>query len=312
MIVCAGENLIDVIEQPVPQGARAFTAHEGGSPYNCARAVARLGGNVGYLGALSTDSFGAQLLATLQADGVQFLGPRVVEPTTLAMVTVTDGVPDYRFYRDNTAERMVTLDSLRAALPAQMTALHASSIALVEGADADAWADLFCAVAQSAFTSLDPNVRALIAEPNRTRYAARLERMAQAAHLIRLSDEDARWWFPMLTSEQALDHLAALAPRAVIILTQGPRAVLCRAPAGRFELMPPAPPVLVDTVGAGDTLMAAVLVGLAKRGALSPAGLAALPEASLRAIVTDATRAAALTCARAGCNPPTAAEVWGT
>ena len=309
MIICAGENLIDVIEQPVAAGARAFAAHVGGSPYNCSRAIARLGGQAGYLGAISTDSFGAQVLDTLTEDGVRFFGPRVTQPTTLAMVTVTHGQPDYRFYRGDTAERQITPETLRAALPPGMQALHMSSIALVEGPDADAWADVFCT--SDVFTSLDPNVRALIAEPNRTAYAARLERMARAAHLIRLSDEDATWWFPGLTPAGCLDRLAALAPQAVIVLTQGPGAVLCHHTAGRFEVIPPAPPVLVDTVGAGDTLMAALLVGLSKRGALSGAGLRALPLGQVRQVVSDATRAAALTCARAGCNPPHAPEVWG-
>lgn len=311
MIVCGGENLIDVIEAQRDAGPRQFTAHVGGSPYNCSRAVARLGGAVGYLGAISTDSFGAQLLGALQADGVQHFGPRVAAPTTLAMVTLDQGQPDYRFYRDGTAERQVTLDSLRAALPAGMAALHLSSIALVEGADAEVWRDLFVQVAgRGVFTSLDPNVRALIAEPNRARYAARLTAMAQGAALIRLSDEDAAWWFPDLSPVQAVQHLAALAPQAVVVLTQGPGAVLCHGAQGMFEVTPPAPARLVDTVGAGDTLMAGILVGLARRGVLSPAGLRALALADLRAVVARAAQAAAMTCARAGCNPPLAAEVW--
>ncbi len=309
MIICAGENLIDVIEQPVASGARAFAAHAGGSPYNCSRAIARLGGLAGYLGAISTDSFGAQLLDTLAEDGVRFLGPRVAQPTTLAMVTLTNGQPDYRFYRSDTAERQVTRATIRAALPPDMQALHMSSIALVEGPDAEAWADVFCT--RDVFASLDPNVRALIAEPNRAAYAARLARMAQAAHLIRLSDEDAAWWFPGLAPAACLDHLATLAPQAVIVLTQGPGPVLCHARSHRFEVLPPLPPRLVDTVGAGDTLMAALLVGLSQQRALSGAGLNTLGRDRLQQVVTDATRAAALTCARAGCNPPHATEVWG-
>lgn len=312
MIVCGGENLIDVIEQPGGGVPRSFTAHVGGSPYNCSRAIARLGGVVGYLGALSTDSFGVQLLAALEADGVTHLGPRSAAPTTLAMVTLEAGLPDYRFYREGTAERQITLDTLRAELAKGATALHLGSIALVEGADADAWRDAFVgAAAVGLFTSLDPNVRNLIAEPNRAGYTARLEAMAAQARLIKLSDEDAGWWFPHLTAEAALLALHALAPQAVVILTQGPAEVLCRWRGGQFSAPPPKPEVLVDTVGAGDTLMAATLVGMARRGALSPAGLDALGEAELRAILSDATRAAAITCSRTGCNPPTARELWG-
>ncbi len=311
MIVCGGENLIDMIEQPEAAGARAFRAHIGGSPYNCSRAIARLGSAAGYLGAISTDNFGTQLLEKLEADGVRFLGQRCAAPTSLAMVTVSDGQPDYRFYRESTAERAVDLESLRAALPDEMQALHVSSIALVEGADAQAWASLFCEVSQGGcLVTLDPNVRALIAEPNRETYSARLQCMARAAHLIRLSDEDAAWWFPGLSSQEALEGLATIAPQSVILLTQGPRPVLCHAPAGGFTVKPVLPAQLADTVGAGDTLMAAVLVGLTQLGALTPAALAGLAQDRLRAIVACATEAAALTCSRPGCNPPMAEELW--
>ena len=311
MIVCGGENLIDVIETPAAKGARRFTAHVGGSPYNCSRAIARLGGKVGYLGTLSTDSFGAQLLGALVKDSVQHLGERNDAPTTLAMVTVEDGQPDYRFYREGTAERRVTREGLRAALPVRMAALHMGSIALAEGQDADVWSDLFVQVAGiGIFTSLDPNIRTLIADPNRENYSARLLEMARVATLIRLSDEDAAWWFPGLAPERAVQHLAALAPKCMVIVTQGAGEILCHAAQGEFSCTPPLPARLADTVGAGDTLTAAVLEGLARKRSLSPDGLRALSLDALREVVATAARAASITCSRAGCNPPVAAEVW--
>lgn len=312
MIVCCGENLIDMIETPDTQGARRFTAHVGGSPYNCSRAVARLGHAAGYLGTLSTDSFGDQLLGTLTEDGVRHLGERASAPTTLAVVTVEDGTPDYRFYRDGTAERQITAEGLRACLPDETQAVHLGSIALVEGSDADAWQAMFQDAAQAGlFTSLDPNVRALIADANSELYRARLESMAAQAALIKLSDEDAAWWFSGLAPEAALRRLAALAPQAVLVLTQGPGEVLCRWAGGSFACPSAQPGTLADTVGAGDTLMAAMLVGLARIGTLSPSGLRSLDGDQLKHLIGDATRAAAITCSRTGCNPPTAQDLWG-
>lgn len=307
MILCGGENLMDVIEEG-GSAPRRFAAHAGGSPYNCVRAMARLGVAAGYLGTLSTDSFGGQLLDALQADGVTHLGARSDAPTTLAMVTVTDGQPDYRFYRNGTADRHVgALD-----LPEGTQALHLGSIALVEGADATAWADLFARAAQAGIvTSLDPNVRPLLANAHADEYRARLAAMVAQASIVKLSDEDIGWWFPDLLLAQALEKLAVMAPQAVLILTQGPGEVVCRWPGGTFAHRPAPLAKLGDTVGAGDTLMAATLAGLARKGALTRAALAGADEALLAEIIADAARAAAITCSRVGCNPPMAREVWG-
>lgn len=312
MIVCGGENLMDVIEQPSTEGPRQFAAHAGGSPYNCSRAIGRLGGEVAYLGGVSTDSFGQQLLSALGADSVQHLGPRPDAPTTLAMVTVQDGQPDYRFYRDGTADRLMTASTMRAAFPDRAQALHLGSIALIDGEDASAWQDLFATVAQAGlFTSLDPNIRPLLADQHAASYRARLNAMAAHTSLIKLSDEDAAWWFPGLSPQAALKALASAAPQALIILTQGPGEVLCHVADRDFSHRPAPLAHLADTVGAGDTLMAAVLVGLARRGALTPAALRTCEVDLLQEVVADAARAAAITCTRTGCNPPLAQDLWG-
>ena len=311
MIVCGGENLVDVIEIQVDDGARMFRAVPGGSPYNCTRALGRLGLIVGYLTPISSDRFGEDLLSGLVADQVQHLGQRPDAPTSLAMVTVENGQPDYRFYRNGTAERIVTAQSLRQTMPEHATAFHIGSLALCEGEDAQAWADLFmdCA-ARSIFTSFDPNIRPMLAEQDAAAYRARLDQMAAAANLLRLSDEDLNWWRPGQPVSEALADLAAMAPDALVVLSQGAAPVICHWPGGRIEV--PLAPVtdIVDTVGAGDTLMATLLAGLKRHNALSPRQIATLPHDALCQIVHDASRAAAITCTRTGCNPPYAREVW--
>jgi fructokinase len=311
MILCGGENLVDVIEMHTEDGARVFRAVPGGSPYNCTRALGRLGMEVGYLTPISSDRFGDDLLSGLTADNVRHLGQRPDAPTSLAMVTVEEGQPDYRFYRNATAERMVTQDMLRDSLKDGTEAFHIGSLALCEGRDAEAWTDLFmsCA-AQGIFTSFDPNIRPLLAEQNASAYRRRLDQMASAANLLRLSDEDLSWWRPDQPVEEALADLAKNAPHALVVLTQGASPVICHWPGGRVEV--PLAPVrlLADTVGAGDTLMAALLAGLVRKGALGAKRIAALDSTTLTQIIQDASRAAAITCTRTGCNPPYAHEVW--
>jgi fructokinase len=67
----------------------------------------------------------------------------------------------------------------------------------------------------------------------------------------------------------------------------------------------------VDTIGAGDTVNAALLHGLAARDALTPEALAALGPDGWAELLGFAARAAALTCSRAGAEPPYAHELAG-
>ena len=311
MIVCGGENLVDVIEMHAEDGGRMFRAVAGGSPYNCTRALGRLGLAVGYLTPISSDRFGDDLLSGLVADQVHHLGQRPDAPTSLAMVTVENGQPDYRFYRNGTAERMVTSQSLQAAMPDDVRAFHIGSLALCEGGDAQAWEDLFmdCA-ARGVFTSFDPNIRPLLAEQDAATYRARLDKMAAAANLLRLSDEDLNWWRPDQPLADALAELVAIAPDALVVLTQGAAPVICHWPGGRLEIALSPVTGLVDTVGAGDTLMAALIAGLHRHDAMGQGQIATLQPQTLRQIIADASKAAAITCTRTGCNPPYAREIW--
>ena len=143
MILCAGENLIDMIQTAEAGGsAPEFRALIGGSPYNTARALGRLRAPVGYITPLSTDRMGALLAAALEGDGVALLGGRSDRPSSLALVALENGQPRYQFYRDGVADRDISLDALRAALPADAAALHLGSLALIGGPDADALEDL--------------------------------------------------------------------------------------------------------------------------------------------------------------------------
>src|SRR5688572_29702760 len=113
MFVVSGESLMDVFHEPQPPGNRiALTAIAGGSPFNCAIALARLGGQTGYLCPISRDRFGDVLLGKLAADKVEvLLKDRVAEPTTLAMVTLDEArKATYLFYRH--ADRAFSRDGL--------------------------------------------------------------------------------------------------------------------------------------------------------------------------------------------------------
>jgi len=232
MILCAGENLIDMIQnRETPEGVPEFRGIVGGSPYNCARALGRLSAPAGYITPIATDPMGERLAAALEADHVALLGGRSPRPTSMALVALEDGQPRYQFYREGVADRDVTLDGLRAALPEGAQALHLGSIALMHGPDADALASLVEeARAKGLVISVDPNIRPALPGADDPAYRARLERVFAMADLIKLSDEDLGWWAPGTDLEDAAGALFASAGPGPVADDARGRRRHCAAP----------------------------------------------------------------------------------
>jgi fructokinase len=304
LICVGGENLIDHVTRDGDVSALA-----GGSPFNVAMALGRQDADVHYLTPISTDSWGDTLADTLTASGVALDGGRVDAPTTIARVTVTAGIPSYTFERDSTAERQVSAESLRAAMPDETAALHTGSLALTDGPDADAW-EQTCKTAYDSgvLVSLDPNVRlSVITDPDA--YRARILRMMASTHLLKLSDEDLEGLYPNMSQQNALDNVRASTSASLVVMTKGPDGAAAWKGDTLIEMPAPPVPGLVDTVGAGDTFMATLLAGLARIDAVSPEALSGLDKSDIEGLIRRAGMAAAINCSRAGCNPPTAKEL---
>ena len=307
MLFVGGENLIDLVQLDQQDGLPLYQAIPGGSPFNLAIAAGRQGLQTGYLTPISTDKSGDLLAARLDQAGVVLAGGRHPAPSSLAMVTLTNGVPSYSFYRDGTAERQISEDRLTAALTTDARLFHIGSLALAGGADADVWEALSARCKQAGIAvSLDPNVRAgLIADPDS--YRARLARMMQLADIIKLSDEDLTWIYPDQSEQDALAQLVKDSGASVLVLTRGENGASLFHD-GQWHDEPVAPmDELKDTVGAGDTFMATMLVWLVQNGAIGQ--LAGLSLGDKLAMVRRAAQAAAINCRRQGCNPPFADEM---
>ncbi|MFE9447573.1 carbohydrate kinase [Streptomyces sp. NPDC006739] len=302
MIVVAGEALIDL----VPQGTGALAGLRpalGGGPYNTAVALGRLGSPTSFCSRTSHDAFGEALLDGLRQAGVDVSGvQRGAEPTTLAVATIDrNGSAAYSFYVDGTADRLFTTP---AALPAGARAVSFGTCSLVLEPGASAYEELMRAAArQGLFTALDPNIRAgLIPDPDA--YRARFENWLPSITLLKLSEEDARW-----LGGSPREWLAA-GPSAVVV-TRGGDGLTAFTRDGAEYSVPGEKVDVVDTIGAGDTVNAALLHGLSAQDALSGEALAALGADAWTRLLRFAARAAALTCSRAGAEPPYAAELAG-
>lgn len=308
-VIIGGENLIDSIADTSGTTADGFFHNLGGSPYNVAVALGRQGVLTHYVTPISTDDFGVRLAAHLEAQGVTLTGPRLDAPTTRAIVTLKDGIPQYRFLRDGTAERMMTAQMLQAAIPATARHFHIGSLALAGGADAEIWEAAFIAAAQAGIcTSLDPNVRpSLIDDPDS--YHARITRLLGHATIVKLSDEDLEWLYPNLPQDAALAELRSHTKAALVTLTKGPDGAEAWTTHHLVRIANPQFSGLIDTIGAGDTLMATLIAGLAVNDQLGKNAIMALSEDALAALIKRGIYAACLNCTKEGCNPPTAAQL---
>ncbi|MEW2031276.1 carbohydrate kinase [Streptomyces roseifaciens] len=306
MIVVAGEALIDLVpDGKAPDGdpagkLPALLPRRGGGPYNTAVALGRLGAPAAFCSRVSTDGFGEALLAGLRAAGVDTsLVQRGPEPTTLAVADIgADGSAGYGFHAQGTADRLFELPG---PLPGTARALCLGTCSLVLEPGASAYEALLRREAErGVFTLLDPNVRPGLI-PNADAYRARFRSWLPYVSVLKLSAEDARW-----LGGSPEEWLAA-GPAAVVV-THGGEGLAVHTRSGE-RIAVPAPRVTVaDTIGAGDTVNAALLHRLAALpGALD--GPARIGGPAWREALSFAARAAALTCTRAGAEPPYGAEL---
>jgi len=310
MLVVGGESLIDLVSEPRgPDGIIHMHAHPGGSPYNCAIALSKLGNPTGYLCPISRDGFGDYLLEPLEAAKVELLlSERVREPTTLAVVTLNEKrEARYEFYRG--ADRAFTAQGMIDALPSELTLFQIGGFCPIEPEDATAWlAVAKAAAARGATISIDPNVRPTLVD-DFAAYKARLDQFLDLAHLIKVSREDLEALDDTLAIEEHAQALLARPNCKLVVVTLGDAGSLAFTRSGRAQAGIFPPPVFGDTVGAGDSLMAGIITILAERGQLVPERLGTLDDAALGETLRFGAVVAGLNCGHKGCVPPTRAEV---
>jgi fructokinase len=308
MILCAGEALIDMLPRRTEAGEAGFAPYPGGSVFNTAVALARLGQRVSLFTGLSDDLFGERLSRVLTANGVEHgLAARSSRPTTLAFVTLAGGDASYTFYDENTAGRMVSPADL-PEIPETCAAGFFGGISLAVEPCAEAYLALAEAMSASGrLVMVDPNIRpAFIADAERFR--ARMERLLTLADIVKTSDDDLAWLMGDGDTGLLAEAVRARGP-ALVLVTSGGDGVTAYGPGADLHVAARQVEV-VDTVGAGDTFNAGLLAGLAEADSLSVDAVRdGLDGETLRAAVDLGVRAAAVTVSRAGANPPRRDEV---
>ncbi|HET6295396.1 MAG TPA: carbohydrate kinase [Kribbella sp.] len=308
-VLVIGEALVDIVGNGSGKnGKNATLATPGGSPANVAVGLARLGVPTQLVTRIGTDPYGDQLGAHLFGNGVQ-LAPGSVDPnfrTSTATATLdSHGVASYQFD--------ITWEPPKLTLSRGCPAVHTGSIATLLEPGADAIRDFLGALVDQPVTvTLDPNARPTITPDPVTTWSA-VRALAAAADLVKLSDEDCEFLRPGLSPDEIAAELLSVDRTRCVVITLGGEGALGVSRTARVEVSAPEIDV-VDTVGAGDSFMSALIAGLHSRGLLGAVRLEGLDEKNLREVVDYAVRAAAITCTRHGADPPTAAEyvsTWG-
>ncbi|WP_342359874.1 carbohydrate kinase [Terrarubrum flagellatum] len=308
MILVCGEALFDIfLAGESPEGRMALDASPGGSPFNVAIGLARLGRESGFFGGLSRDLFGERLANILTREHVDISRCVLSQaPTTLAFVELAaDKSARYAFRGAGAADRAL-LPSDLPALDDSINALAFGSYTTVVQPVGDTLLEFAKREAGKRVIIYDPNVRPTV-EPDLDIWRERFDAFAETATILKASDED----LALLAPGASVDDFATAAIAqgvSLVVVTHGSEGAIAFGAFGRIAL-PTVATDVVDTVGAGDTVTAALITWLDEMRLLTPDAIAHLPSLDARAALTFAMEAAAITCGRRGANLPRRAEL---
>ena len=298
-VVVYGEALVDLI----PDGEGNYQPRPGGSPFNVAVALARLGVDVAFLAPFSEDAFGCKLVELLEDEGVEILVTRRSRrPTSIAIVEDSDAGPRYSLYRTGVADTDISLNQVLSVLPENFDVFHTGSLALTPE-QASLTRGLLNEVKRRGIpVSIDINVRAAATDDIEA-YRSVLLEFGAMTNLLKASDED------LASLGHDIDSAAVFQSEMdceLFAFTSGPEgagalsesiSVTCNA----FNVE-----TIVDTVGAGDVFQAGLIAGLLRAAPEFPVQH---DQKVLLSILERACMAAAINVGRVGCDPPTYEEI---
>ncbi|MCS5721490.1 carbohydrate kinase [Herbiconiux sp. CPCC 203407] len=288
-VLVVGEALIDAVR--TPDGAEVHSI--GGSPLNVAVGLSRLGSEVELLTHIGSDENGRTITAVLEAEGVTLSTSSTTDgATSVASATIAgDGQPRYRFEVawDVKVPGAIIADAVHLGSYAAFLAPGDNAVREVAHAARDA----------GRLVTLDPNIRSALL-PERSQVVLRFFELLKLTDVVKLSDEDAQYLFPAMSLNDVLDHLLSCGPRLAIV-TRGSAGAEFRTADASVDRRAETAEV-VDTIGAGDSFMSALIHKLL-------ATPAPLDQTALEGLARHCVTAAAITVGRRGADPPTSHEL---
>lgn len=304
MFAVIGEALLDMVETP---DGSAYTAIPGGSPQNVAVGLRRLGHPTAMMARYSTTELGRRVRRYAEHNDLDLSASVTTDqPPTLAFASFDDdNNASYDFYLDGTADWAWSRDELR--LPPDTGIVHGGSMAAMLDPGAQSIAAWWTTLAEQnrPLLSFDPNVRPGLLD--RAETCPRVEHMVAHSHVVKASDDDLAWLYPEVPPAHSARRWADSGP-GLVVLTSGGEGCLAFFGAASPVGVRASAVEVVDTIGAGDAFASGLLSGLADAGVTTPEAVQGLPASVIESVLQRATLTAALTCQRAGADPPTRAE----
>lgn len=300
MITVAGEALFDVFPRPTGSDPtqRVLDAVTGGSPFNVACGLGRLGHAPAFFGGLANGPLGDQQAQILVQAGVR--ADAVLRKPNLAplmLITLAqDGQPTYNYYGQSTADVAIEEKDLDV-LAGMPEILHLGSYSLVVEPIADTLAKLVDRLPQASLLALDPNARPMI-QPDPAVWQRRLAPLYARANIIKLSDEDIAFLAPDQAPQAYAGglHEASGAP---VFLTMGEGGVTVFAEGQSAHVAAPKVSV-IDTVGAGDSFQTTLLAWASREQNKQALGARSVSLAASVEVAEVAVAVAALICSQKG------------
>ena len=296
-ILCIGEALIDMIctdKGKLLSDGDNFLKKPGGAPTNVAAAIAALGGKAELAAKVGTDPFGKHLIDVMQSFGVSTKWMLQDENsfTTFAFVSLMEnGERDFYFNRG--ADGQLSREEVDAIELDEFSIVHfGSATGFLPGPLQAAYQSLLQkSLQQEIFISFDPNYRQLLFQHDKQSFIDQSWNFLNSCHFFKVSDEEAM----MLTGRQTVkdaadDFLQKL--NTVFAITLGKEGTLlglnCETEIIESIAIKP-----VDTTGAGDAFVGAVLYQLSDKTLSQIKSLAA---DEWKKIISNANKAGARTC----------------
>lgn len=303
-----GEALIDFIPSEVNRSLKdvsTFSRATGGAPANVACAVAKLGGSSAFIGKVGEDAFGDHIVETLAQAGVDtsHIYRTNIANTALAFVSLQeDGQREFSFYRKPSADLFLSATEIRKDWFQGNEILHFGSVDLIASPvkDAHIQAIQYCR-RQGGIISFDPNVRLSLWESEQE-LRDTIQAFLPLADIVKVSSDELRFITGIDNEEQALHSLFQGEVKHVFY-TRGEEGAEWIAPNYR-SYVPALKVKTVDTTGAGDAFVGAILYQLAKEEKL----LSEIQVTTAADMLKFAVTAAGLTTEKHGAIPALVTE----
>ena len=304
MIICCGENLIDIV--PTTNSDDYYKACVGGSPLNTALGLGALKKPVYFFSRLSNDFFGKKIINYLNKNNVNTsLVQRSNDPSTIGFVS-SKKKPEFSFYATNTSDRNLTNYNLSIKIKKKIILAHFSSISLILKPASETYFRLMKDLKKHSLISIDPNVRPSLIN-NKSEFKKRFKNFLKIADIIKLSDEDYKY-LNINNPNKIIPLWIKKNNLSIIILTKGSSGSTLYTDKFKIKIKPFKIKVL-DTVGAGDIYHAGMISYLHKNKLLTKKKLNKITKNEWVECLNFASKAAAINCNREGCNPPTFREI---